>query len=241
MNMRRKYTKLRESKGSVYDMINALEDRIEELENGYYGEGLTIKEDYSDDDVRELVLYITNKAELYNQIKSVIKNMKRKVARNQYDPDRTIDAFVYVAKDGAKMYDKEFGSYNGSSTWLNKDTIREVARQLRDYYEEEIMEDEVTFESFKRSRRSNTPKRRMIESSRRKYTQRELRRLVDKGDAEDITNYSFEEANNLYDRGYDVVGVSSGTYGINGALLRMRDTDELLVITSRNSTLLQLV
>lgn len=88
-----------------------------------------------------------------------------------------------------------------------------------------------------RSRRS----KRMTESSRRKYTQKELRNLVRTGEAEDITNYSFEEANDLYKRGYDVVGVSSGTYGINGALLKMRDTDELMAICARNSTLMQLV
>jgi len=239
--MRKRYARLKEAKGSVYDMINALENRIEELENGYYGESVNLREDYSDDDVRELVLYITNKAELYNQIKSTIRNMKRKIARNQYDPERAIDAFVYVAKDGAKMYDKEFGSYNGSSTWLNKDTIREVAKQLRDYYEEDIMENEVTFESFRKSRRSRTPRRRMTESSRRRYTQRELRNLVRTGEAEDITNYSFEDANDLYERGYDVVGVSSGTYGMNGALLKMRDTGDLMAICARNSTLMQLV
>lgn len=83
--------------------------------------------------------------------------------------------------------------------------------------------------------------RKVNESTRKKYTQRQLRKLVDQGDAEDITNYSFEEANDLYDRGYDVVGVSSGTYGMNGALLKMRDTDELMAICARNSTLMQLV
>jgi hypothetical protein len=83
--------------------------------------------------------------------------------------------------------------------------------------------------------------KRMTESSRRKYTQKELRDLVRSGKAEDITTYSFEEANDLYDRGYDVVGVSSGVYGMNGALLKMRDTGELMAICARNSTLMQLV
>lgn len=95
-------------------------------------------------------------------------------------------------------------------------------------------------ESVIRKSRSRRYKR-MTESSRRKYTQKELRNLVRTGEAEDITNYSFEEANDLYKRGYDVVGVSSGTYGINGALLKMRDTDELMAICARNSTLMQLV
>lgn len=235
--MVRKYKKLvNESKGSVYDMINAIEDRIDELEDGYYEENVDLEEDYSKDDVRELVLYITNEAQLNNQVRSIIRNLKRKVARNMYDANKAVDAFMYVAKDGAKMYDKEFGSYSGSSTWLNRDTLKAVATELRDYYEDQIFEDTVS-ESFCKGRRS----RKLSESSRKKYTQSQLRAMVRDGKAEDITNYSFEEADDLYDRGYDVIGVSTGTYGINGALLRMRDTDELLAITARNSTLMQLI
>lgn len=330
--MVRKYKKLvKESRGSVYDMINAIEDRIDELENGYYDESVDLEEDYSTDDVRELVLYIINKAQLNNQVQSTIRNLKRKVARNMYDPDKAVDAFMYVAKDGAKMYDKEYGSYSGSSTWLNRDTLKAIATELRDYYEEQIFEDTVS-ESFRKGRRITTPKnmregksmpyvlwvldgddrqwkmykgvndarkftaendhdefldqlntqvypnatyynnyidwvvlpagedpetfntynenlrtgskrphRRLSESSRKKYTQAQLRKMVRDGKAEDITNYSFEEANDLYDRGYDVIGVSTGTYGINGALLQMRDTGDLMVICARNSTLMQLV
>lgn len=235
--MVRKYKKLvKESRGSVYDMINAIEDRIDELENGYYDESVDLEEDYSTDDVRELVLYIINKAQLNNQVQSTIRNLKRKVARNMYDPDKAVDAFMYVAKNGAKMYDKEYGSYSGSSTWLNRDTLKAIATELRDYYEEQIFEDTVS-ESFHKGRRN----RRLSESPRKKYTQSQLRTMVRDGEAEDITNYSFEEANDLYDRGYDVIGVSTGTYGINGALLKMRDTGDLMVICARNSTLMQLV
>lgn len=235
--MIRRYKKLvKESRGSVYDMINAIEDRIDELENGYYDESVDLEEDYSTDDVRELVLYIINKAQLNNQVQSTIRNLKRKVARNMYDPDKAVDAFMYIAKNGSKMYDKEYGSYSGSSTWLNRDTLKAVATKLRDYYEEQIFEDTVS-ESFHKGRRN----RRLSESSRKKYTQAQLRKMVRDGKAEDITNYSFEEANDLYDRGYDVIGVSTGTYGINGALLKMRDTGDLMVICARNSTLMQLV
>lgn len=124
--VRRDKKLIRESSGSVYDMIAAIEDRIEDLENGFYDEGVDLDETYS-------------------------------------------------------------------------------------------------------------------KGGRQSFTQRELKNLVRNGRAEDITNYSFEEANDLYDRGYDVIGVSHGTYGMNGALLQMRDTRELLVITARGSVLFQLV
>lgn len=78
-------------------------------------------------------------------------------------------------------------------------------------------------------------------SSRKTFTQKELKDMIRRGEAIDITNYSFEDADDLYDRGYTVIGVCRGVYGLNGALLQMNDTGDLCAITARNSTLMQLV
>ena len=78
-------------------------------------------------------------------------------------------------------------------------------------------------------------------SGRKTYTQRQLKDMVRSGKAIDVTTYSFDDANELWERGYEVVGISRGVYGLNGALLKMNDTGELCAITARNSTLLQLV
>ena len=94
------------------------------------------------------------------------------------------------------------------------------------------------FESAKRRKKFSIKER---SGDRRKYTQRELKSMVRDGSAIDITNYSFDEANKLWKRGFDVVGISRGVYGLNGALLQMRDTGEFMAITARNSTLSQLV
>lgn len=94
------------------------------------------------------------------------------------------------------------------------------------------------FESSRRRKKFSIKER---SGDRRKYTQRELKSMVRDGSAIDITNYSFDEANKLWKRGFDVVGVSTGVYGLNGALLQMRDTGDLMAITARNSTLSQLV
>lgn len=76
----------------------------------------------------------------------------------------------------------------------------------------------------------------------RKYTQKELKRLVSLGLAENITNLSFEDAQKFYkEHNYLQVGYSSGVYGCNGALLEDINTGEQFAITARNSTLMQLV
>ena len=102
----------------------------------------SLKEEVSNDDVRELVLYITNKADLYPQIKSVIANMKRKRKANKYDDELAVKAWQYVADAGVKMYDKEYGSGKGSLTFLDKPTRKEIAVQLRDYYDEDLFEED---------------------------------------------------------------------------------------------------
>ena len=89
---------------------------------------------------------------------------------------------------------------------------------------------------------SKKPKKIAKESGKRKYTQRDIKDYVAKGMATDITHYGFGEANKFYkDHNYDVVGISHGTYGMNGALLQDVDTGEYFAITARNSTLFQLV
>ncbi|MBO5017043.1 MAG: hypothetical protein J6C92_14725 [Bacteroidaceae bacterium] len=98
------------------------------------------------EDVDELVLYITNDGDLYRgRASSIIKNLKRKSKNGNYDKDLAVKAWQYLADDGVRKYDKEFGSGSGSVAWLNPATRKAIATELRDYYEEEIFyEDSVT-------------------------------------------------------------------------------------------------
>lgn len=72
----------------------------------------------------------------------------------------------------------------------------------------------------------------------RKYTQKELRRLVLQNEVTDITQLKpcTPEAKGLYQR-LQQIGYSSGTYGINGALLEDVETGEYFAIVGRCSTL----
>jgi hypothetical protein len=207
-----------------------------------------IREDVSNDDVEELVLYITNDGDLYRGIITAnIENLKKKIKRGVYDAKLALKAWTNVADAGVKKYDKQYGSGKGSLTMLNKATRLEIAKELMDYYDDIVHEDTKN-ESFRRmSTRKNSIRRsgrrvsERFDANKKRYSQKDIKDLVRNGDAICIDNYSFDEANDLYDRGYDVIAVSKGTYGMNGALLRMRDTDELLAITTRNSILFQLV
>ena len=58
--------------------------------------------------------------------------------------------------------------------------------------------------------------------------------------ATDITNYSFEQADELMNKhNFQIVAMSFGIYGMNGALLE-DENGELYKITARNSTLFQM-
>lgn len=74
-----------------------------------------------------------------------------------------------------------------------------------------------------------------------KMTQKEIKRFVALGVAEDITYLSFDAYNALREaHSFTMLNVSTGAYGMNGALFK-DENDKLYAITSRTSTLFQMV
>ena len=74
-----------------------------------------------------------------------------------------------------------------------------------------------------------------------KMTQKEIKRFVALGVAEDITYLSFDACNALREaHSFTMLNVRTGAYGMNGALLR-DEAGKLYAITSRTSTLFQMV
>ena len=70
----------------------------------------------------------------------------------------------------------------------------------------------------------------------KKITQKAIRETR----ATDITNYSFDQANELMkSHTLQTVAMSFGVYGMNGALFQ-DENGELYKITARNSTLFQM-
>lgn len=75
----------------------------------------------------------------------------------------------------------------------------------------------------------------------KKITKKEIREYIRLGLAHDVTNYSFDQAEQLRKaHALDVIAVSRGVYGMTGALLQ-DENGERYAITARNSTLFQLV
>lgn len=113
------------------------------IDRGYrrVSEGSTILRDNDiagQDDVSELVLYIVNDGDLYRrQTTSIINNLKKKFKKGTYDPELAVKAYQYLADAGVRKYDKEFVSGKGE-LFLDKKTREEIARELRDHYQEEV-------------------------------------------------------------------------------------------------------
>lgn len=89
-------------------------------------------------------------------------------------------------------------------------------------------------------RRGVKPKSESKKSENLTLKQKELKDMARFGQAEDITTISDEEAKALRKKGIETIGVSRGTYGMNGALLRDNEGKKY-VITARSSNLFYFV
>ena len=106
--------------------IEVKEEVKEEVEDAHRGEA-------SEDGAQELFLYATNDGRLYRQrIEPIINNLHRKYKKGIFDDELAVKAFMYVADDANKRYEKEFGEN------FNVPTRELCARKLLDYYEEDI-------------------------------------------------------------------------------------------------------
>ena len=108
-----------------------------------------IKEAVDKTTVNELVIYITNDAQLYRQrTQAIIKNLSKKVGGATYDGLKAIKAFMYLVTDGIKKYEKEHAS-PGWAKSIDKKTKEAIAEKLLDYYTDEIGEEKKVDEGVK--------------------------------------------------------------------------------------------
>ena len=72
-----------------------------------------------------------------------------------------------------------------------------------------------------------------------KYTQKAIRAMVANGTAQDLTNTADADLYFLQhsEGGMETIGYSHGTYGLNGLLLKGRNTGTLYAVTARCSAL----
>ena len=99
----------------------------------------------SDESVaQELKMYVDNDGDLYRQqTQPIFKNLITKMARGDYDHDKAVLLFMYLAENGAKKYAQEFGG--DSREWHTMFPInirRAVAITWRDEFERSAKEGE---------------------------------------------------------------------------------------------------
>lgn len=92
------------------------------------------------DEVRELVLTITNDYELYRQqVQPILANLRKKIKKGTYQPELALKLWMYLADSGAKKYAKVHGSPGFPWHKMFPTSVRrQVAKELQDSYEEEL-------------------------------------------------------------------------------------------------------
>lgn len=81
---------------------------------------------------RELFLYATNDGGLYRRmITPTIENLRKKAAKGQYDKEKAVDAYYYIATEASKRYNKDFGySFSVQDRFT-------AAVEMEEYYRED--------------------------------------------------------------------------------------------------------
>jgi len=83
----------------------------------------------------ELELYIYNESTLYNQRKSIIDNLARKMSKGTYDSTKAVKLWRYWVDNGARRYAKEFNMIDGIKAFnvpTRDEVAKSVERQERD-------------------------------------------------------------------------------------------------------------
>lgn len=96
---------------------------------------------HTDDSVvRELELFTENDGDVYRRTTlPILKNLATKKAQGKYDSEKAVQAFMYLAEDGAREYVRQHGS--PGDEWHEMFPIairREAARHWRNEFETEF-------------------------------------------------------------------------------------------------------
>lgn len=99
----------------------------------------TVVEGAIDEDAKtELELYMDNESRLYNQKKSILANILRKMKAGKYDHKLSPKLWMYWVDEGAKMYAREFGG--NVKDLFPKDLREALAKDIADR-EKKLIED----------------------------------------------------------------------------------------------------
>lgn len=90
---------------------------------------------------RELKLFIDNDAQLNRQqAEPIRRNLERRRQKGEYDRNKAVILYEYLANNGAKKYEQEFGVADprgGIGIIFSPATRHKTAEELRDSFEAE--------------------------------------------------------------------------------------------------------
>jgi len=110
------------------------------------GNSKSLAEAFSDDDVRELMLFADNDGDLYRQSYTpLMQNLIKKKEKGVYEPEKAVTLWKYHADRAAKKYVKDVAY--GKMSQFSPDTRREAARR----WEERTRDYKTVDESVKRN------------------------------------------------------------------------------------------
>lgn len=100
-----------------------------------------MKEMFNEDEVRELYLYTINKAQIYYKYsRPYILSLYKKYKKGVYNSGAAVKGWERVAKEGAALYVKEFGSDPEYNSIFTRSDIKEVAERMEKYYIQEVQD-----------------------------------------------------------------------------------------------------
>ena len=106
-------------------------DALKTANESYY-DGITEKADRNE--VIELKLFIENDPRLYkSKLVPIVKNIQKKMKSGKYDHKKAPKLWMYLVKEGQKLYSKEFDGLK-----FGTDVHKQVAQELADEYRDEI-------------------------------------------------------------------------------------------------------
>ena len=86
----------------------------------------------------ELILYLDNERDLYEQKRAIAASLLRKMRRGGYVHSRAADAWEYVVENAARKYAREFASPRDWSRIFSVPTRRLAAQELADRYRDNV-------------------------------------------------------------------------------------------------------
>jgi len=105
---------------------------------GFTGDNPLAEEESDEDEVRELVIFIDNDGQLYQQQGApIMRNLSRKWDKGIYDHDLAQKLWYYLAVNGAKKYGQEHGTGNGLKMF-SPAVRRAAAKEMADNWMEEL-------------------------------------------------------------------------------------------------------